>query len=79
MTIVHSSQLYKRSKFRYKPTTLSLHLNELEETELRYGRSGCRERVVPWCKVLGVHVRRYLRVRVRYQGRADSLPRACGE
>ena len=56
MTIVHSSQLYKRSKFRYKPTTLSLHLNELEETELRYGRSGCRERVVPWRKVLGVHV-----------------------
>ena len=55
MTIVHSSQLYKRSKLLYRPTTLSLHLNEQEETELRYSRSGCRERVVPWRKVLGVH------------------------
>ena len=56
MKVVHSSQLYKRSKLRYKPTTLSLCVNEQEETELRYCRTGCRERVVPWHKVLGVHV-----------------------
>ena len=56
MKVVHSSQLYKRSKLRYKPTALSLCVNEQEETELRYSRTGCRERVVPWRKVPGVHV-----------------------
>ena len=54
MTVVYTSQLYKKSVLRYKLVTVSLHWNDQEETELRYG-SGSSERVVPWRMVLRVH------------------------
>ena len=53
-TVVHSSQMYKRSLWRYKQVTVSLIHSEASEPELHYG-TGASEKVVPWRKVVAVH------------------------